>query len=105
MEIADGKLSITREGKIAKFVPKVDQVSFSGARAAAEGRDVMYVTERCVIRLLDGKLVVTEIAPGLDLQRDILDQAATPLGVANGLKEMDGALFRPQAMGLALPEA
>lgn len=102
MHLEDGRLVIDREGKIAKFVPKVDQISFSGRRARAEGQDVTYVTERCVIRLLDQGLTVTEIAPGLDLQRDILDQAATGLHVADDLREMDAALFRDQPMGLAL---
>jgi acyl CoA:acetate/3-ketoacid CoA transferase len=45
--------------------------------------------------------VVTEVAPGIDLKRDVLDQAATPLGVARDLCEMDAALFRPEPMGLA----
>lgn len=102
MQIEDGRLRIDREGKIAKFVPKVDQISFSGKRARAQGQDVTYVTERCVIRLLDQGLTVTEIAPGLDLTRDILDQAATPLQVAADLRVMDDRLFRPEPMGLAL---
>ena len=102
MHIEDGRLVIDREGKIAKFVAKVDQVSFSGLRARRQGQDITYVTERCVIRLEQDGLVVTEIAPGLDLQRDILDQAATPLKVAADLKTMDGALFRPELLGLAL---
>ncbi len=61
-----GKLVIEKEGRIAKFVDRVDQVSFSGKRARMQGQDVTYVTERCVIRLLDQGLTVTEIAPGLE---------------------------------------
>ncbi|MDU8944059.1 acyl CoA:acetate/3-ketoacid CoA transferase [Ovoidimarina sediminis] len=102
MRVEGGRLVIDREGKIAKFVEKVDQVSFSGRKAAAEGRDISYVTERCVVKLLPQGLTVTEIAPGLDLERDILAQAATPLKVADSLKEMDAALFRPEPMGLTL---
>lgn len=102
MHIADGKLVIDKEGTIAKIVPKVDQVSFSGRRASRQGQDVTYVTERCVMRLLDGELTVVEIAPGLDLRRDVLDQAATPLRVAPDLREMDIRLFRPELMELAL---
>jgi acyl CoA:acetate/3-ketoacid CoA transferase len=60
------------------------------------------VTERCVIRLLPEGLTVTEIAPGLDLQRDVLDRAATPLRVAPDLRVMDDRLFRPEPMGLEL---
>jgi propionate CoA-transferase len=102
MRVDGGKLVIDKEGTIAKIVPKVDQVSFSGKRARMQGQDITYVTERCVIRLTDQGLVVTEIAPGLDLQRDVLDRAATPLAVAPGLRAMDARLFRPAAMGLAL---
>src|SRR5690606_26666343 len=102
MRIEDGRLVIDREGKVAKLVPKVDQVSFSGRRAIAQGQEITYVTERCVLRLLPEGLTVTEIAPGIDLQRDVLDQAATPLRVADDLKEMDAALFRDTPMGLAL---
>jgi acyl CoA:acetate/3-ketoacid CoA transferase len=103
--ILGGRLVIEKEGRIAKFVEKVDQVSFSGPRARMQGQDITYVTERCVIRLLDQGLTVTEIAPGLDLQRDILDRAATPLVVARDLKVMDDALFRPEPFGLALGTA
>jgi propionate CoA-transferase len=102
MRVEDGRLAIDREGRIAKFVPKVDQVSFSGRRARAQGQDVAYVTERCVIRLTAEGLTVTEIAPGLDLERDILAQAATPLRISPDLRTMDERLFRPEPMGLSL---
>ncbi|NHN84134.1 acyl CoA:acetate/3-ketoacid CoA transferase [Acetobacter musti] len=102
MHIEDGRLVIDREGKIAKIVPEVSQVSFSGRRATETGQEISYVTERCVIRLLDGRLTVTEIAPGIDLQRDVIDQATGQLHVAPDLKEMDAALFRDAPMGLEL---
>ncbi|GLK64566.1 acyl CoA:acetate/3-ketoacid CoA transferase [Paracoccus kondratievae] len=102
MRIENGRLVIDREGKVAKIVPKVDQVSFSGRRAVAQGQEITYVTERCVLRLLPEGLTVTEIAPGVDLRRDVLDQAATPMRVADDLREMDAALFRDTPMGLAL---
>jgi acyl CoA:acetate/3-ketoacid CoA transferase len=102
MRLENGRLVIEREGRIAKFVPKVDQVSFSGTRAIAQGQDITYVTERCVIKLLKDGLTITEIAPGLDLQRDILDQAATSLHVAKDVKEMDTRLFQIEPIGLSL---
>ncbi len=105
MRVEDGQLVIDSEGKVAKFVEAVDQVSFSGARARELGQDVTYVTERCVIRLVEGALVVTEVAPGLDVQQDILDQAATELRVANDLKTMDSGLFQPGTMALELARA
>ncbi len=102
MRLEDGRLVIDREGKIAKVVPKVDQVSFSGARAIAQGQHVTYVTERCVMELRPEGLTVTEIAPGIELQRDVLDQASAPLRVADTLREMDARLFRDAPMGLVL---
>ncbi len=102
MSLVDGRLVIDKEGKVAKIVPKVDQVSFSGRRARMQGQDITYVTERCVIRLAEDGLVITEVAPGLDLKRDILDQAATPLRVAPGVRTMDAALWQPGLFGLSL---
>ncbi len=101
MHVEDGKLVIDKEGHTSKIVPKVDHVSFSGNRAVSQGQDATYITERCVIKLTDQGLVVTEIAPGVDLQRDILDQAGTPLRVADDLRTFDAALLRPEPFGLA----
>jgi propionate CoA-transferase len=102
LSVEDGKLVIVKEGKVAKIVDEVDHVSFSGRRAVAQGQDVTYVTERCVIRLEPRGLVVTEIAPGIDLERDILGQAQTQLHVADDLKIMPDRLFRPEPIGLEL---
>lgn len=103
--INDGKLVIEREGKVAKFVQKVDQVSFSGKRARAQGQQATFVTERCVIELREKGLVVTEVAPGVDLQRDVLDQAEADISVADDLRLMDQRLFRPEPIGLNLSKA
>jgi propionate CoA-transferase len=100
MRVEDGRLVIDAEGKIAKIVPRVDQISFSGRRAVAQGQDITYVTERCVMKLTPEGLVVTEIAPGLELARDVLARADTALKVAPDLKVMDARLFRPEPMGL-----
>ena len=105
MRIENGNLVIDKEGHTAKFVDAVDQVSFSGKRAIAQSQDVTYVTERCVVRLLADGLTVTEVAPGIDVQRDVLDQAATPLKVASDLREMDGRLFQEVPMSLKLGNA
>ncbi|SDN36464.1 acyl CoA:acetate/3-ketoacid CoA transferase [Ensifer sp. YR511] len=102
MRLEDGRLIIDKEGRVSKIVPKVDQVSFSGKRARAQSQDITYVTERCVMRLEADGLVITEIAPGIDLQRDILDQATTPLRVSEMVKTMDDALFRAPVMGMSL---
>lgn len=80
----------------------VEQVSFSGCCGVMQGQDVTYVTERCVLKLTPEGIVVTEIAPGVELQANILDQADLPLIVSPALKEMDKRLFTPEIMGLKL---
>jgi acyl CoA:acetate/3-ketoacid CoA transferase len=104
--IADGKVSIEKEGKVRKLVEEVEHVTFSGRRAITQGQEITYVTERCVMNLTPGGLVVTEIAPGIDLDAHILDQSEFPLIVSDRLKMMDGALFRDAPFGLTLaPQA
>src|SRR3954470_3105824 len=100
-----GRLVIAREGKVKKLVPEVEHVSFSGRRAVEQGQDVTYVTERCVMRLTPDGLTVTEVAPGVDLRRDVLGMADIPLRVAPDLRPMDPALFRPEPFGLRLESA
>jgi propionate CoA-transferase len=105
MEVEGGKLRIDKEGKVKKIVPEVEQVSFSGRRAVAQGQDITYVTERCVLKLTPDGLMVTEIAPGVDLERHILGQADIPLKLAPGLKLMDARLFESRPIGLELSHA
>lgn len=103
IRVEDGRLVILRDGDVAKFVPAVAQVTFSGEMARRRGQQILYVTERCVLELREHGLTVVEIAPGVDLQRDILDRAGVRLQVSDDLKPMDAALFRPEPMGLVLP--
>jgi propionate CoA-transferase len=105
LAIEEAALAIGREGKVKKLVEKVERVSFSGARATRQGQQVTYVTERCVMRLIEGRVTVTEVAPGVDLKRDVLGQSEFPLSVAHDLKPMDAALFRPEPIGLKLRAA
>ena len=101
--IEEGHLRILREGKHQRFVPEVQHVTFSGRRAKQSGQDVVFVTERCVIRLLPEGLTVTEIAPGVSIERDIAGQTALALRISPDLREMDPRLFRPDPIGLSLP--
>jgi len=102
LEIGDGKLKILQEGRSRKLVDAVEHVTFSGTMARRRGQRITYVTERCVIDLLADGLTVREIAPGVDLKRDVLDQAAFALKVDPQLKVMDAALFRDAPLNLKL---
>ena len=79
-------------------------MTFSGRRARELGQEVVFVTERCVIRLLPEGLTVTEIAPGISVSRDIVGQTSVDLRISPDLREMDPRLFRPEPMGLHLAE-
>ena len=103
LEIAtgDGRLRILREGTVKKVVPKVEHLSFNGAYTVGRGTKLLYVTERAVFELRDGKLTLAEIAPGIDLAREVLAQLAAPVPVAPDLRLMDARIFRDSPMGLA----
>ncbi|MEI2397936.1 acyl CoA:acetate/3-ketoacid CoA transferase [Paenibacillus phytohabitans] len=93
IKVEDGKLQILQEGKVKKFIKKVQQITFSGSYAAKVEQPVVYVTERAVFELLDGKVTLTEIAPGVDLQTHILDQMDFVPVISPALKQMDQAMF------------
>jgi propionate CoA-transferase len=100
-----GRLAIQKEGRIAKLVRDVEHVTFSGRRALEQAKDILYVTERCVLKLTAEGPTVIEVAPGIDLRRDVLDQAGFPLTVADTVKTMDARLFSPAPIGLQLHAA
>lgn len=104
-DIAAGEsgLDIRSDGPFTKLVNDVSAVTFSGPRALARGQKVKYITERAVLELTPDGLVVTEIAPGVDLQKDVLDRSEFPLIVSDELRTMDLALFADAPVGLRLP--
>lgn len=97
--VQEGELTILQEGRHRKFVEAIEQVTFSGEYAARLGKRVLYVTERCVFALTAEGLELIEIAPGIDLERDILSQMAFRPIVKNPVP-MDARIFRPEPMGL-----
>ena len=97
--VVDGRLKIVSEGKAAKFVDKVDQVTFSGPLAVDNSQPVLYVTERCVFRLVPEGLELIEIAPGIDIERDILAHMGFR-PVIRSPNAMDLSLFKEGLMQL-----
>ena len=104
LEVAgnDGTLHIIREGRQRKFVDACQMVCFSGRQARMRGQEITYVTERAVFRLEPEGLVLVEVAPGIDVQRQVLDLADFPIAVSPDLTLMDAQLFREELMGLTL---
>jgi propionate CoA-transferase len=98
-----GLLRIVREGRVRKFVRSVEQISFSGALARSKGQHVLFVTERAVFQLTSGGLELLEIAPGVDLERDVLGQIVPSAGLPVGSARMRcfsrGAIARPVCGG------
>lgn len=98
--VDNGQLRIAQEGKVRKFVEQVEHVTFSGPYAAEKNQPVLYVTERCVFRLTSDGMELIEVAPGIDVERDILAQMDfTP--IINGTPgTMDLRIFQEDSMGL-----
>jgi propionate CoA-transferase len=94
--VENGRLRIAKEGTGKKFVEKVAQITFSGAFASSRNYPVLFVTERGVFKLENGELVLTEIAPGVDLEKNILAMMDFKPRISPNLKTMDSALFLPK---------
>ena len=93
--IEDGKLVIDQEGKFKKFVKYSPQISFNADECIKAGHRIMYITERCVLVRDERGIVLTEIADGIDLQKDILDQMEfTPIIPKEGIRPMPPEIFR-----------
>ncbi|UWQ48957.1 malonate decarboxylase subunit alpha [Leisingera caerulea] len=97
--VENGELRIVQEGRNKKFVRLIEQITFSGPYASQRSQPVLYVTERCVLQLTPKGLELIEIAPGIDLQRDILDQMEFKPIIEN-VALMDSRIFRDEPMGL-----
>ncbi|WP_421699067.1 acyl CoA:acetate/3-ketoacid CoA transferase [Ancylobacter sp.] len=97
----NGELVIVEEGKHRKFVEAVEQVAYSGPYGRSRGQTTLFVTERAVFRTGEDGIELIEIAPGIDLERDVLGQMAFRPRIAPTLKRMDARLFRSEPMGIA----
>lgn len=99
IELSETGVRVVRPGKFTKMVDQVEHVTFSGARAREQGQDVLYVTERCVMRLTDSGLVATEIMPGINPQTDIVAASQGRVTVADSATQMPHKLLCEAPMG------
>ena len=102
--VEQGQLQIQNEGKVHKFVHAVEQLTFSGHYAAQCQQPVLYITERCVFELTPNGMMLTEVAPGVDVDRDILAHMDFVPQISPTLKAMSPLIFQPAPMGLATLE-
>lgn len=104
IRIENGKLNIIKDGEIKKYVKQVQQITFSGKYAMETGKEILFISERCVMRLTPDGLMLTEIAPGVDMERDIMDKMEFRPLVSSNLKLMDERIFRDEPMGLTFAD-
>lgn len=102
VDIRGGELRIAKEGKHRKFIDRVEQITFSGEHATEKGQKVLYITERAVFELKKEGLMMIEIAPGISLENDVLNQMDFTPKISKELKLMDERLFKDEPMGLGV---
>ena len=100
VEVGGGRVSVRREGDVRKWVERVQQLSFNGARALANGQRVLVVTERAVLQLTPAGWTVIEVAPGVDLVRDVLGQMDFRPLLANPMGEIPPIVYSEARLGL-----
>ena len=100
VSLTDGGISIEREGRIRKFVPAVEQISYNARMGQDRGQSVTFVTDRAVLRMTSDGLLLTELMPGARLREDVLDQIGFEVDVSPDLKPVDDRIFRAGSMGL-----
>lgn len=100
VEVKDGRVNIVREGRVKKFIRQVEQITFNGKFESRKNKKITLVTERAVFELRPEGPTLTEIAPGIDLERDILAQMDFRPRIAEPLKTMDASIFMAAPMGL-----
>ncbi|MGD9971682.1 MAG: acyl CoA:acetate/3-ketoacid CoA transferase [Desulfatirhabdiaceae bacterium] len=100
LSVRDNGLHIELDGTIPKFVDRVDQLTFSGKYASGSGQRVLYVTERCVFALTRDGMELIEVAPGIDLERDVLAKMAFKPLLRKDIRLMDKRIFSQEPMGL-----
>lgn len=99
VQLTEEGIKVAKPGKFTKMVDSVEHVTFSGRRARTQGQDILYVTERCVMRLAEDGLVATEIMPGIEPERDIVAASQGRVRVAADAVTIDRRLLADEPMG------
>ena len=99
-KVENGKLVIIKDGEKSKFVNKVEQITFSAKQAIKNNQEILYVTERCVFKLTKDGVMLIEIAPGVDLEKDILNHMDFKPLISENIKLMDERIFKDEKMNL-----
>ena len=100
IDVKENGIKIIQDGPITKFVLDVYKISFSSYQASKYGQEIMYVTERAVFKLNGTELVLVETAPGIDIDKDILEKMEFKPQMATEIKEMDKRIFSKSAMNI-----
>ena len=98
--ISDNGIRILHEGTTPKFIESVYKIVFSGHQAIKYGQEIMYITERAVFKLTEKGLVLEEVAPGIDLNKDVISKMSFAPIMGNSIKQMDTRIFSKGKMGI-----
>jgi propionate CoA-transferase len=101
MEIRNSQLAILQEGRYKKFVNNVEEITAPGTSMRQKGQEVFYVTERAVFTLTSQGPCIIEVAPGVDLEKDILQQMEFRPAISENLRPMERRIFSEEPMGLS----
>jgi propionate CoA-transferase len=99
ISMSNNRIAILRDGEIRKFVESVFKVVFSGQQAIKYGQEILYVTERAVFRLTERGIILEEVAPGIDVDKDITSKMGF-MPIVGSIKEMDKRIFNDGKMGI-----
>jgi propionate CoA-transferase len=102
IHVTDGNLVIEQDGSIHKFIDTVQQITFSADIARKNNKEIIYITERAVFKLVAEGLELIEVAPGVDVEKDILAKMDFAPIVSSDLKLMDARIFQEEPMNLVL---
>jgi acyl CoA:acetate/3-ketoacid CoA transferase len=99
ISMSHNTIEILRDGEIPKFVESVFKVVFSGQQALKYGQEILYVTERAVFKLTESGIILEEVAPGIDIDKDIISKMGF-MPIVGSIKEMDKRIFNDGRTGI-----